>query len=141
MPMPAGPSGTNTSSMETLLFGMSARTHKEKEAWDFLKLLTMDEEIQKLIYKDSSGASPLKAVTRSDEVMEFLNEDTPGGRDIDLSLLDQAIANAAAPENFRLHQEVYDKMDSVLSVLTKSRDDIRTALFNLTRELDEMLRQ
>ncbi|MCD8021249.1 MAG: extracellular solute-binding protein [Clostridiales bacterium] len=98
--MPSGPSGNNTSSMETLMVGISSQTTKEEEAWEFLKMLTMDEEIQSLIYQDTSGASALKSVTTSEEIMVWLNEDTPGGSDIDLFLLDQAIENAVVPENF-----------------------------------------
>ncbi len=139
--MPSGPSGNNTSSMETLMVGISAKTTKEEEAWEFLKILTMDEEIQSLIYQDASGASVLKSVTTSEDIMVLLNEDTPGGSDIDLSLLDQAIENAVVPENFRLYQEAYEKADHVLSGLVASDDDISTTLFNLTREVDQIIKR
>ncbi len=138
IPMPAGPSGDNTSSMETLLMGISARTTKKKESWEFLKMLTMDEEIQELIYKDASGASALKNVTTSPEMMEFLNKDTPGGSDIDLSLLDATIEKAVPSQSFRAWQEAEERMDHVLTELTTSDEDIRTVLLNLTREIDEI---
>lgn len=139
--MPAGPEGDNTSSMETLLMGISARTTHKKEAWEFLKLLTMDEEIQKLIYQDASGASALRSVTTSQEMMELLNEDTPGDSDIDLSLLDATIEKAVPSENLRRYQEAEERMDHVLSDLTISDEDISMSLLNLTREIDEIIRE
>ena len=139
--MPAGPEGDNTSSMETLLMGISARTTHKKEAWEFLKLLTMDEEIQKLIYQDASGASALRSVTTSQEMMELLNEDTPGDSDIDLSLLDTTIGKAVPSENLRRYQEAEERMDHVLSDLTISDEDISMSLLNLTREIDEIIRE
>lgn len=141
IPMPAGPSGSNTSSMETLMVGISARTTKQKEAWEFVKMLTMDEEIQSLIYQDASGASALKSVTTSPETMTVLNKDTPGGSDIDLSLLDNAIENSMLFENFYMYEEAYERMDNVLTPLISSDEDISTSLLNLTREIDEMLKR
>ena len=141
IPMPAGPSGDNTSSMETLLMGMSARTTKKRESWEFLKMLTMDEEIQELIYKDASGASALKNVTTSPEMMEFLNKDTPGESDIDLSLLDDTIEKAVPSQAFRAWQEAEERMDHVLTELMVSDEDISTVLLNLTREIDELIQK
>ena len=121
--------------------GISARTTHKKEAWEFLKLLTMDEEIQKLIYQDASGASALRSVTTSQEMMELLNEDTPGDSDIDLSLLDATIGKAVPSENLRRYQEAEERMDHVLSDLTISDEDISMSLLNLTREIDEIIRE
>ncbi|MDO5145723.1 MAG: extracellular solute-binding protein [Eubacteriales bacterium] len=138
--MPAGPSGSNSASMETLMVGVSARTAKKKEAWEFVKLLTMDEEIQKLIYRDASGASVLKKVTNSGEIMRLLNEDTPGESDIDLSLLNQAIEAAVPSENFLFYEEAMEKANHVLTALVASDADIHTGLFNLTKEIDKIIR-
>lgn len=121
--------------------GMSARTTKKRESWEFLKMLTMDEEIQELIYKDASGASALKNVTTSPEMMEFLNKDTPGESDIDLSLLDDTIEKAVPSQAFRAWQEAEERMDHVLTELMVSDEDISTVLLNLTREIDELIQK
>ena len=46
--------------MNTLLMGISSKTEHEKLAWEFLKLLTNDEDIQMDIFRYSQGASVLK---------------------------------------------------------------------------------
>ena len=138
--MPAGPEGDNISSMETLMVGISARTAKTREAWNFIKMLTMDEEIQRLIYEDTSAASVLKSVTTSEETMDLLNKDTPGGKDIDMSLLDQTIEQAVIPEKFKSYNEAYEKADNYLSALLLSEDDISTSMFNLKNEIDKIIR-
>lgn len=66
--MPAGPSGDNRSEMSALMAGMSSRTGKKQAAWDFIKMLTTDEDIQRLIYEDTSAASVLKSVNTSKRV-------------------------------------------------------------------------
>ena len=99
----------------------------------------MDEEIQSLVYADTSGASALKAVSTSQKTMELLNKDTPGGQDIDMSLLDQTIEQAVIPEKFKTYHEVYEKADNDLSALLMSEDDISTSMFNLKNEIDEMI--
>ena len=139
IPMPSGPEGDNISSMDVLMAGISARTTKTREAWQFLKMLTMDEEIQSLVYADTSGASALKAVSTSQKTMELLNKDTPGGQDIDMSLLDQTIEQAVIPEKFKTYHEVYEKADNDLSALLMSEDDISTSMFNLKNEIDKMI--
>ena len=139
--MPAGPSGGNVSGMETLMAGISARTKKEEAAWEFLKLLTMDESIQKMIYEYTSGASPLQAVTTSEEVLNLLNKDTPGGSDIDLSLLDKTMKTAVIPAHFTNYKEAVEKADSEIMSLVFSGDDISTAMFRLQKEVDEILRR
>lgn len=138
--MPSGPSGDNISSMNTLMVGISSRTSKTKEAWAFVKILTMDEEIQRLIYEDTSGASVMKSVTTSAETMNLLNKDTPGGKDIDMSLLDQTIERAVIPEKFKYYNEAYEKADSHLSALVLSEDDISTSMFNLKNEIDKIIK-
>lgn len=139
VPMPTAPSGSSAAPMETLMVGISSGTAKKEEAWDFVRLLTMDEEIQSLIYQDASGASVLKNVTRSEETMRLLNEDTLGESDIDLSLLNKAIEDAVPSENYLYYEEAVEKADHVLTELIDSDADINTGLFNLTKELDEII--
>ena len=72
---PAGKEGGNISEVSTLLMGISSKTAYEDLAWEFLKLLTYDEEIQMDIFRYSQGASVLKNVTSSLEAELILQED------------------------------------------------------------------
>ena len=57
--LPAGPNGGNVSAVNTLLMGISNSTSKDKLAWEFLKLMTYDEQTQSEIFKYSQAASAL----------------------------------------------------------------------------------
>ena len=94
-----------------------------------------------MIYEYTSGASPLQAVTTSEEVLNLLNKDTPGGSDIDLSLLDKTMKTAVIPAHFTNYKEAVEKADSEIMSLVFSGDDISTAMFRLQKEVDEILRR
>lgn len=65
--------------IDSLLNGISANTKEEKLAWEFLKLLTYDEESQMNIFYDSQGASVLKTVTESQQMEQVVQEDMEEG--------------------------------------------------------------
>ena len=46
IPLPEGPNGKNLSETETMLMGINARSEHGGLAWNFLKKLTYDEEVQ-----------------------------------------------------------------------------------------------
>ena len=53
--MPAGPSGDNYSRLDTLSIAMSENTTQKEMAWEFMKLLTTDPQIQSEIFEYSAG--------------------------------------------------------------------------------------
>ncbi len=140
IPMPAGASGDNISSMDTLMIGMSAKTINKAMAWEFMKMLTTNTEIQSSIYHYTAGASVLKEVTRSDEIMELLNEDTPGESVIDMSLLDQVIEKAVVPSYFTGYNTAMELTNSYISQLLSSDDEINLGLFQLKKEINKLLK-
>lgn len=139
--MPAGPSGDNRSEMSALMAGMSSRTGKKQLAWDFVKLLTTDTEIQSLVYKDTSAASVLKSVTTSQETMDLLNKDTPGDSRIDMSLLDTVIDSGVIPNRFEQYEQAYEKTDSLIRNYIEKEDDDSTFLFQMKNQIDEILKK
>lgn len=141
IPMPAGSSGSNCSEMSTLMVGMSARTSKEQKAWDFMKILTTDEEIQSLVYEYSSGASVLQSVTTSQKTMELLNEDTPGGSRIDMSLLDRVIKTGVVSAHFKNYDEAYEKTDNFIRNYLLGNDTDSTFLFQMKNEVEDILKR
>lgn len=71
-PMPAGLNGDNISTLDTLLLEMNGKTDKEECAWEFMKLLTCNTQIQSEIFDYSEEVSVLKAVTESDQTLQSL---------------------------------------------------------------------
>ena len=139
--MPAGPSGDNRSEMSALMAGMSSRTEKKQCAWDFVKLLTTDTDIQKLVYEDTSAASVLKSVNTSQDTMNLLNKDTPGDSIIDMSLLDTAIDAGVIPNRFEQYEEAYEKTDSLIKSYVDEEGDSSTFLFQMKNQIDKILKK
>ena len=139
--MPAGPSGDNCSEMSALMAGISSRTGKGQAAWDFIKMLTTDEEIQSIIYEDTSAASVLKSVNLSKNTMELLNKDTPGDSIIDVSLLHTVIATGVIPYRFKQYEEAYGKADSLIKSYVSKEEDSSTFLFKMKNQVDEILKK
>ncbi|OLA06273.1 MAG: sugar ABC transporter substrate-binding protein [Eubacterium sp. 38_16] len=139
--MPAGPSGDNRSEMSALMAGMSSRTGKKQAAWDFIKMLTTDEDIQSLIYEDTSAASVLKSVNTSKSTMNLLNKDTPGDSIIDMSLLDTVIDTGVIPYRFKDYTEAYEKTDNLIKGYVNEKDDSSTFLFQMKNQIDEILKK
>ena len=139
--MPAGPSGDNCSEMSALMAGISSRTGKGQAAWDFIKMLTTDEEIQSIIYEDTSAASVLKSVNLSKNTMELLNKDTPGDSIIDMSLLHTVIATGVIPYRFKQYEEAYGKADSLIKSYVSKEEDSSTFLFKMKNQVDEILKK
>lgn len=67
LPMPRGPSGDNVSIVDSLNVGISSRSRNKELAWEFLKLLTGDPEIQTALFETMPAASVLPAVTGAAE--------------------------------------------------------------------------
>ncbi len=140
VPMPAGKSGDNISSMDTLMIGMSTRTINKSMSWEFMKMLTSDMEIQSSIYHYTAGASVLKKVTCSDEIVEMLNKDTPGESEIDMSLLDQVIEKAVVPHYFTGYNTAMELTDSYISQLLTSDDEMNLRLFEVKKKINKIIK-
>lgn len=139
--MPAGEDGQNISEITTLLIGINSRTKKDNLSWEFLKLLTYDENIQKEIFNYSQGVSVLKNVTNSKEVLEKLGENTPNGSYINMNLLNEVMETGCVTPRFRKYQSVMDMADNMISQDIKSSDDnLSYQLSKLNREINNLLK-
>lgn len=140
--MPAGSEGGNTSQVDTLLMGISAHTDKEQLAWEFLKLLTYDEDIQMDIFRYSQGASVLKAVTQSDEMEEIVQEDMEQGDTvIDGNLLGSVIEEGHVEPQFKKYKQAMALTDSEINAILDEEKDVDSSLKILQRTINSYLRQ
>ena len=60
IPMPAGPQGKNTSSLDTLMIGMSSASSHKALAWEFMKLLSYNKIHRKNLLEYSQRSSCYK---------------------------------------------------------------------------------
>lgn len=139
--LPAGENGENISEVTTLLMGINSKTKKEQLAWEFLKTLTYDEDVQKEIFKYSQGVSVLKNVTNSEEVIEELSKSTPNGSYIDMTLLNEIMESGIVSPRFRKYNSVMDMADNMINQAINDEDDnLSYLLSKLQREVNNILR-
>lgn len=140
--MPAGKPGENTSQVDTLLMGISSGTDKEELAWEFLKLLTYDEEIQMDIFHYSQGASVLKAVTQSDEMERIVQEDMEQGDTvINGKLLGRVIEEGHVEPQFKKYEQAMALTNSEMNKILEEGKDVESSLKILQHTINSFLKQ
>lgn len=135
IPMPAGQSGNNVSMIDSLNIAISAKSNKKELAWEFLKTLTYDVEIQQTLYNDMPVASVLKEVMESKESENIFkeNEDI-----IDSKLICHILENGSGKPKFSGYEGAISMADSKISKLNLG-DDIENALRILQRQMSKYL--
>ena len=140
--MPAGYQGGNLSKIDTLLMGISSHTKHEKLAWEFLKLLTYDEEAQTEIFRNSQGASVLKAVTESKEMESIVQEDMEETDTvISGSLLGRIIEEGRIEPQFKRYEQALALADSEIGQILENDETIDSSLKILQRTVNSYLQQ
>ena len=141
IPLPEGPDGKNLSETETMLMGINARSEHGGLAWNFLKKLTYDEEVQQKIFQYSKGISPLKKVTDSEKTEEILKNSIGDDTTVQVSMLNQIMESAARKEKFQQYDTVIDYMDGEILRLFQEEGDFDMNLLHLKKKIDRMLKE
>ena len=140
--LPAGKNGGNTSVINTLLIGISNHTKQEHLAWEFLKLLTYDTEIQMDIFKYSQGVSVLKEVTESREAEEILQADMEKNEKfIDNLLVGDVIENGVVTPKFQKYEDAITMADNEINRVIENDDNIENSMRILQRQISQYLRR
>ena len=103
--MPAGASGANISQLHTMMLGISSRTRHEDLAWDLCKLLSIDEEVQRRLYTQSHGISPLPAVAEDPELLQQIHHDIPEGSGFSPEMIRRIMSNAVVVPKFDAYSQ------------------------------------
>ncbi len=140
--MPAGKEGGNVSQVDTLLMGIGANTKKEELAWEFLKLLTYDEEIQTQIFSHSQGASVLRAVTQSEEMEDIVQAEMEEGETvISGKLLGKVIEEGYTAPQFKKYEQAIALADSEIGEILQNDKTIDSNMKILQRTINSFLQQ
>lgn len=140
--LPAGPSGGNTSIINTLLMGISDETSHEKLAWEFLKTLTCDPEIQMDIFRYSQGVSVMKTVTRSGEAEKILQNDMESSeKSINTDLLDSIIDKGRIEPKFYKYDEAMTLADNEIQKIIEEDKDADSTMKIFQRSISSFLRR
>ena len=112
--MPAGTSGANISELHTMMLGISSRTRHEDLAWEFCKLLSIDEDIQRKLYTQSHGISPLPAVAEDPELLQEIHHDIPEGSGFSPEMIHQIMSNAVVAPRFNGYSQAMMMVESAI---------------------------
>lgn len=115
IPMPGTKTNTVTTYLDTSLIGMSSQTKHSQMAWEFLKMLTMDEDIQQSLLNNSKGASPLKKVMLSKKTKEILDTDTMSNASLNQDVLNNLLENTIVEPKFKEYESILEKADYLIN--------------------------
>lgn len=115
IPMPGTKTNTVTTHLDTSLIGMSSQTKHSQMAWEFLKMLTMDEDIQQSLLNNSKGASPLKKVMLSKKTKEILDTDTMSNASLNQDVLKKILENTLVEPKFKEYENILGKADYLIN--------------------------
>ena len=115
IPMPGTKTNTVTTHLDTSLIGMSSQTKHSQMAWEFLKTLTMDEDIQQSLLNNSKGASPLKKVMLSKKTKEILDTDTMSNASLNQDVLNKILENTLVEPKFKEYENILEKADYLIN--------------------------
>ena len=111
--MPAGPSGSNISELQTMMLGISSRTRHGDLAWEFCKLLSIDEDVQRKLYTYSHGISPLPAVAEDPELLQ-LHHDISEGSGFSPEMIHHIMSNAVVVPRFDAYDQAMIMVESAI---------------------------
>lgn len=136
--MPAGPAGDNYSRLDTLSIAMSEETTQKEYAWEFMKLLTSDEEIQSEIFDYSAGISVLPRVTNSAETQRRITENT--GTSFNMDILESAMEKTVTRSRFRGYDNALEEVGIAVASILDSRSNIQMEQIIWNRTINNYLK-
>ena len=136
--MPAGPSGDNFSRLDTLSIAMSENTTQEEMAWEFMKLLTTDPQIQSEIFEYSAGISVLPEVTQSEETRRRITQST--GTEFNLDILESAMEKSVSRTRFRGFDNAQEEVGLAVRSILESNSNIQMEQIIWNRTINNYLK-
>lgn len=138
--MPRGTNGDNVSRVSTMNIGINHNSRNKELAWEFLRYITTDINIQTENVHYTSAASPLRSVMTSERVASYIanGEDQ---NEIRASLLDKVIEEGAVNPNFESYAGAVELADNeILQIYSEAdQSDLDGALRDLQRREREYL--
>ena len=136
--MPAGPSGDNYSRLDTLSIAMSENTTQKEMAWEFMKLLTTDPQIQSEIFEYSAGISVLPEVTQSEETRRRITQST--GTEFNLDILESAMEKSVTRTRFRGFDNAQEEVGLAVRSILESNSNIQMEQIIWNRTINNYLK-
>ncbi len=121
--------------LQTQLIAMNSQSSKKELAWELMKTMTADPEVQKEIYRYSEGISVLRDVTSADDAAAEQR------RDKDTEVLRIAMEKAVNRQRFRGKEEAGQQIGLAVDSILAGSGNIRMEQIIYNRRINRYLQQ
>ena len=139
IPLPAGTSGENVSTLNTLLVGMSARTENKNLAWELMKKISYDEKVQQMILKKSQALPVRRDVITALRSKEIFSWESEGSDAMTAEEISAAMDKSIMPIKFENYKSVMLYADSEIKKIIKGEKAFDNSLNKLQKEVNALL--
>ncbi|MBQ2137157.1 MAG: extracellular solute-binding protein, partial [Selenomonas sp.] len=139
--LPAGPSGRNSSLIQPMIMGISARSHEQRLAWELLKTICYDPAVQELMLTKTQGLPARRDVVESPQAQALFNEATPGSEEMNLKTVSEVMDDSITPSKFARCLEALHLADNKLQHIIREKDSLSSALSQVQKEINAYLQQ
>ena len=136
--MPAGAEGGNVSRLDTLSVAMNRKIRHPEYAWEFIKTLTFDPEIQAEIFSYSEGVSVLREVTESAQTLNQLLK-CAGNSRMNIEILTEVVEQAVVSPRFRDADRAIAEVDKAVEAIIEGSGNISMEQIIWNRGLNKEL--
>ena len=117
---------------------MSESTTQKELAWEFMKLLTADPQIQSEIFDYSAGISVLPEVTKSEETRRRIMQST--GTEFNLDILESAMEKSVSRTRFRGFDNAQEEVGLAVRSILESNSNIQMEQIIWNRTINNYLK-
>ena len=139
--LPAGPSGHNSSIMQVMIMGISARTSEPRLSWELLKTICYDPAIQESLLTMTQGVPARRDVVESPRAQALFTAATPGSEEMNLQIVSQVMDDSITEPKFSRYQEAMNLADHKLQHIVQEGLSIGSALNQVQKEFNSYLQQ
>ena len=137
--LPRGPQGRNISPVGTLLLAMSGRTDHASLAWEFLREVSTDPEIQALVLSKSQGLPVRREVVQGAAGAEAMEGEGETG--IDMAAVSDIMEEAVSQPKFRDHGAAILMADNEIRRILQGTEAVGGTLHRLQKEINAYLQR
>lgn len=130
--------GKKSTPASTVGFGISSHSSKTELAWQFIKTLCADRQVQQELMKTQMGCSVMPKVIKSKKTSKILAENESTKSSIDNLLLDQILKDEVTYPKFKNYQSLMHQLDYQINEALQNgtlNSQLSTIQSNINRQL------
>ena len=133
-----GIKGAKSTPMPTTLFAISSKAKNPGAAWQFMKLLCTDKDVQQELMKTNMGSSVLPSVVKSKKTQKILDKELIDHRNLAVKKLDVITKNGAVTPKFKDYNDKLDELDYKIQNALKA-GNLENQLFNIQSQVNQSI--